>query len=261
VAADRRRLVRAFVRDGLRRGDRVVYVCRDDEPADVVVASAAQDDELRAAVARGTFTVLGAPAHAADGTLDIQRMLVTMREEHRRALADGHTGLSMAGDMSAAVPGVAENEWLGEYARALDRLDHTSLGLLCVYDHQRFAVATLSSLAAAHDIDVTPQLAGVGRAGTLAAGWVRADDALRLAGELDISSAADLADVLAAHFHGPLRLDLADLSFVDVFGMRALRGRIGQQLTIVAASDAVRRLLALLGWDTDPDIVLEPAFA
>jgi hypothetical protein len=36
--------------------------------------------------------------------------------------------------------------------------------------------------------------------------------------------------------------------------MRALRGRTGQSLTIVAASPAVRRLLALLTWDTDPAI-------
>jgi hypothetical protein len=48
----------------------------------------------------------------------------------------------------------------------------------------------------------------------------------------------------------------ADLAYVDVAGMRALRGRKGQRLTIIPASDAVRRLLALLAWDTDPAIEL-----
>jgi hypothetical protein len=43
--------------------------------------------------------------------------------------------------------------------------------------------------------------------------------------------------------------------------MRALRGGIGQRLTIVAASGQVRRLIELLGWDGDPDIVLAPADA
>jgi hypothetical protein len=38
--------------------------------------------------------------------------------------------------------------------------------------------------------------------------------------------------------------------------MRALRGRKRQQVTITPASDAVRRLLALLAWDTDPAIEL-----
>lgn len=65
-----------------------------------------------------------------------------------------------------------------------------------------------------------------------------------------------MSEVLDEHFHGPLRLDLADLSYVDVAGMRALRGHKGQRLTIGPVSDAVRRLLALLAWDTDPEIEL-----
>jgi anti-anti-sigma regulatory factor len=65
-----------------------------------------------------------------------------------------------------------------------------------------------------------------------------------------------LSEVLHEHFVGPLRLDLADLSYVDVAGMRALRGRKGQRLIISPVSDAVRRLLPLLAWDTDPDVEL-----
>ncbi len=79
--------------------------------------------------------------------------------------------------------------------------------------------------------------------------------ALRLAGELDFECAPGLTDVLAAHFHGPLRLDLADLSYIDVIGMRALRGRTGQQLAIEGASESVRKLIALLlAWDTDSSV-------
>jgi hypothetical protein len=36
--------------------------------------------------------------------------------------------------------------------------------------------------------------------------------------------------------------------------MRALRGRKGQEMTIAAASESVRRLVGLLGWDTDPAV-------
>ena len=79
---------------------------------------------------------------------------------------------------------------------------------------------------------------------------------LRLAGDLDFDCSQTLADVIEGHFHGPLRLDLADLTYVDVAGMRALRGRTGQSLLIVAASEAVTRLIGLLAWDTDPDIEL-----
>jgi anti-anti-sigma regulatory factor len=42
-------------------------------------------------------------------------------------------------------------------------------------------------------------------------------------------------------------LDLADVRFIDVAGLRALRGRTRQAITIVDASPSVLRLLALVG--------------
>jgi anti-anti-sigma factor len=259
VHADRQRLVHSFVRDGLRRGDRVMYLCPDDGAEQRALASARQDDELRAALAQGTLGVVNARRRRAG--IRPGELLAQVHEEHRRALEDGLAGLSVTGDMCDAVPGVAESDMPVEYERALDELQDANLGMLCLFDHRRLPASTLSMLAAAHDVDVSPELVAIGRAGALAAGWVRADHALRLAGELDIASASELSAVLAAHFHGPLRLDLADLSFTDVVGMRTLRGRIGQQLTIVAASDQVRRLIDVLGWDSDPDVALAPLSA
>jgi ABC-type transporter Mla MlaB component len=95
--------------------------------------------------------------------------------------------------------------------------------------------------------------------GYLAASRVFPGPTLRLCGELDFGCAEALAGVLDAHYHGTLRLDLADLVYVDVAGLRALRGKNGQRLTITSASQAVRRLLGLLGWDTDPGIEIAEA--
>jgi ABC-type transporter Mla MlaB component len=109
-------------------------------------------------------------------------------------------------------------------------------------------------------VEISPELAPLGRDGDLAGARVLRTGALRLAGELDYDCAGTLADVLAAHFCGNLRLDLADLRFVDVVGMRALRGKAWQALSIAGASEPVRRLLSLMGWDTDPDVeVLDTA--
>ena len=119
----------------------------------------------------------------------------------------------------------------------------------------------MTELAAHHDVDASPELAAIGRDGPVSAARVRGSQALRLAGELDFDGAPAVADVIAAHFHGPLRLDLADLSYIDVAGMRALRGRTGQQVTIAGASEAVRRVAELLAWDTDPDVQLPVAAA
>jgi anti-anti-sigma factor len=257
VNADRQRFVGSFVREALRRGDRVIYLCGDHRVGPSMLASARQDDELRAAIGGGTLAVLDARRWRARASRG-DELVARVQDERQRALDDGLTGLSVTGDICAAVPSAGKHGVTVEYERALEELHAANLGVLSLFDHRRFPAATLSMLAAAHDVDVSPALVAIGRVGSLAAGWVRADRVLRLAGELDIANAGDLSAVLAAHFHGPLRLDLADLSFVDAVGLRALRGRSGQRVTIVAASDQVRRLVELLGWDTDPGVELAP---
>jgi anti-anti-sigma factor len=257
VNADRQRFVGSFVREALRRGDRVIYLCGDHRVGPSMLASARQDDELRAAICGGTLAVLDARRWRARASRG-DELVARVQYERQRALDDGLTGLSVTGDICAAVPSAGKHGVTVEYERALEELHGADLGVLSLFDHRRFPAATLSMLAAAHDVDVSPALVAIGRVGSLAAGWVRGDRVLRIAGELDVANAGDLSAVLAAHFHGPLRLDLADLSFVDAVGLRALRGRSGQRLTIVAASGQVRRLVELLGWDTDPGVELAP---
>jgi ABC-type transporter Mla MlaB component len=143
-----------------------------------------------------------------------------------------------------------------EYERRFDELlSRAGIVALCVYDTGgHLGPAALSDVAGAHEVDLSPELAVLSRTGSLSG--ARTDDgrALRLAGDLDFDCADALAAVLAAHFHGPLRLDLTDLAFVDVTGMRALRGHTGQPLTIAGASPTVHRMLRLLAWDTDPGV-------
>jgi anti-anti-sigma regulatory factor len=131
------------------------------------------------------------------------------------------------------------------------------VSFLCQHDHARLAGEIMAEVVEAHHVDASPELAAVGRDGPVVAVRDRARDVLRLGGWLDLSCAPAVSEVIDAHGDGPLRLDLADLSFVDVAGMRALRGRRRRSVVIIAASDAVRRLLPLLAWDTDPKIELQ----
>jgi ABC-type transporter Mla MlaB component len=257
-ADDRERLAVAFVRDRLRRGDKVVYFFDGDDAAALVSRLERLDPGFEAAVARGQFEVRQArDAYIPDGRFEADRMLALLREEHDRARADGYTGLSVTGEMPDAVCELPGGEQLGAYeARIASDIDAPSYSVLCQYDHGGFGRGLLSGVIEAHEVDASPELAAIGRDGELAAARDRNRDALRLAGELDFGCAQTVSEVLDAHFPGPLRLDLADLSYVDVAGMRALRGRKGQRLTISPASDAVRRLLELLAWDTDPEIEL-----
>jgi anti-anti-sigma regulatory factor len=161
--------------------------------------------------------------------------------------------------MGQSVTGAPGAERLHEYERRLDALDNGRHVLLCQYDHGQFAPGALATLAGSHDVDLAPELAAIGREGVLAAARVRSGESLRFAGELDYDAAEAVARTLAAPDLGPLRLDLADIEFIDVSGMRALRSRAGRPLIITAASPTVRRLLTLLAWDTDPAVEIVPA--
>jgi ABC-type transporter Mla MlaB component len=263
-AEDRERLGVGFLRDGLRRGDKVLYLCDSDDLGALVARLRRHDPGFEAAIARGQIEIRRASdTYIADGQFEPERMLSLLRDEYDRALADGYGGLSLTGEMPAALcdsPGreqlqVYEARLASDHRRHVE-LSASSYSILCQYDHGKFGPGVMSEVVDAHQVHASPELATIGRKGVLAAARDRGRDALRLAGELDFDCAHTVSDVLDAHFHGPLRLDLADLTYVDVAGMRALRGRKRQQVTITPASDAVRRLLALLAWDTDPAIEL-----
>ena len=99
----------------------------------------------------------------------------------------------------------------------------------------------------------------IGRGGYLAAAAVGHESMVRLTGELDVETAATVAAVIDERCDGPICLDLADLDFIDVAGLRALRGTADHAIAIAGPSDAVLRLVTMLGWDSDPRVELRPA--
>lgn len=250
---DRERLLSSFVRAGLARGHKVVHVC-DGCDHEEVLARLAVDSAVDAAIARGQFEVRDAADwYAPAERFHADRLVQALRDEDSRALAAGYSGLSICGDVGAHLHGVA-GERVVEYEHRLDEELGGTQVLLCQYDDPEIDERTLTEVTAAHHVVLSPALAAIGRAGVLAAARVRPPETLRLAGELDFEAADDVAGVLEIEFPGPRRIDTADLEYVDVAGLRALRGQEGEPLMISSASEAVRGLVDLLGWDTDPSV-------
>ena len=126
-------------------------------------------------------------AYEPDGALDIDRMLEAIRDEHARALYHGYTGLSLTGEVGAALSSVGADR-IAAYERRLEReLARGTQVLLCRSDRGDADNPVQSEAAATH-----------------------APATLRVAGELDYESSNDLTTLLDEHFHGPRRLDLAD---------------------------------------------------
>jgi anti-anti-sigma regulatory factor len=246
---DRRRVVASVVGRGLRRGDRAVYLHDRLDAHELVSDLAYADEAVGPALECAQLVVRSPRIHAVEGTLDIDFLLGWCSDERDRSLADGYEGLTLIVELGASI---ADAQALEDYEQRLDALASPATAILCIYDPARAAPA--SAVASLHDVDLAPELAPVGRHGQLEAAHLRSGG-LRLAGELDFAAAPILTEVLRSHCCGSLALDLADLHFIDVAGMRALRGRPGERsLAIDAASKAVRRLGDLMGWDTDPGV-------
>ena len=92
---------------------------------------------------------------------------------------------------------------------------------------------------------------------------------MRLAGDIDEWTYPDLTGVLvqvANAADGQIRIDLADVQYCDVAGLRAIislaagggdgRDRI-EQLVLAHLPASLRAVLRILGWDTTPGLVLE----
>jgi ABC-type transporter Mla MlaB component len=249
-ASDRRRLVASVVGRVLRRGDRAVYLHERVDAHELVSDLTDADEAIGTALERGQLVVRSPRIHAVEGTFDTDFLLGWCSDERDRSLADGYEGLTLIVEAGSSI---ADAQTLEDFEARLDALASPATTILCINDPAR--IAPSSAVASSHDVDLAPELAPVGRKGHLEAAHLRSG-ALRLAGELGFDAAPILAEVLGARCCGSLALDLADLHFVDIVGMRELRGRPGERsIAILAASEAVRRLSDLMGWDTDPGVV------
>jgi ABC-type transporter Mla MlaB component len=257
-AEDRDRLAAAFIRDGLRRGHKVLHGVDREDLESVRAGLNAAATEAGAALESGQLIVRAiADDYMPHGDgFDPEAQIARWRHEHAGALAGGYSGLSAIGDGTWALAGPGPDcQDLPEFEEGMNRLfEDETIICLCQYDQRRFDPGTLSSVAEAHDVVVPPELVALGRSGEIAAAHRRSDGTLRLAGALDFSCAASVTELLRGYYHGDVSVDLADLSYVDVTGLRALRPSAGHKLRIIEASSVVRRLIDLLAWDTDSEV-------
>ncbi len=148
--------VAAYVRAGLQRGERCVYIADDRTCEQVVDALVAEGVDVAAERARGAFSLLTKrETYLRSGTFDPQAMIALLREATDEAIAAGFCGLRATGEMTWALGVEPGCDRLIEYEALLNDFFPGSRALgLCQYNLRRFPPATIRDVLRTHPMVV-----------------------------------------------------------------------------------------------------------
>ncbi len=153
---EHRTILTEYLQEGLDAGERVVYIV--DARTAQVIRGYLRDAGVNVAAAeeRNQLVFLTHDdAYMRQGVFDPQAMLALLREETKRALEEGFTGLRVTGEMTWALRGRPGSERLIEYETLLNEFFPGSKATgLCQYDARRFSPDILLELLRTHPIAV-----------------------------------------------------------------------------------------------------------
>jgi len=153
---EHRAVLAPFLRQGLERGEKVVYII-DAHTAGTVLGYLREDGlDVEPYLARGQLSILTVgDAYMREGVFDPDGMVALLQAETERALAEGYSALRVTGEMSWALRGLPGSERLIEYETRLNGFFPGSKCLaICQYDWQHFDPAVLLDVLRAHPIAV-----------------------------------------------------------------------------------------------------------
>lgn len=127
-----------YVKAGLERGERCLYVCGEHAPEQFRAALQAEGVDVVAEEKRGALVLITKhEGHLEGGSFSPDRMIHKLDEAVKDALAAGFKGLAAAGDMSWVLERAPGTESLAEYESRLNDFYAKSRALgLCQYSAQ-----------------------------------------------------------------------------------------------------------------------------
>ena len=142
-----------YIKSGLERGERCLYVCGEHPPEALRAALQAAGIDAKAEEARGALLLLTKhDGHLSGGNFSPDRMIHMLDQAVRDALADGFSGLCAAGDMNWVLDEAPGTEKLAEYESRLNAFYANSRALgLCQYS-RKLPAAILDHCIATHQV-------------------------------------------------------------------------------------------------------------
>jgi len=246
-------IVAAFVRDGLRAGEKVI--CLTEAVAETVLSEELTRRGLgvSSATSSGRLQVAGCgPFFVPQGTFDAKRTIRSLQDEIVQARREGFQGLRVTSDMCWALRPVSGLADLMAYeSQFTSMLAAENATAVCQYDRQCFDTVTIATAVDAHGLTV--------------AAVTYHDDALlricrqyvppgvRVAGEIDYRAveplSRSLSEALAIDDH--IDVNLTQLRFIDgaaagVLAQAAL-GLTGPQRMTIRCQRMAYHVLDALG--------------
>ena len=245
--AEAREAIVAWLADGRRLGQRLIYVggASEAELREDLAGLPARDRLID----DGALRILSLPAiYSLGEPIDPEAQLAVYAQATEEALKEGFAGLRVAAEVTALVS--TPSTWAAHtrWEAVADRyMASMPLAALCCYDTRRVPGHVVGDLACVHPAAVDPE--GIAPF-HLCAGRER--NALALHGEVDYFCADDLDRLLTLALPDGEKavLDLSALSFVDHHGVMRIASRAkesGGTLEVTNLPPLARRLSELLG--------------
>jgi hypothetical protein len=231
------RAAAAFLADGVRLGQRLIYVASG--PFERLHAQVGEMARVNRLVGEGTLEILSLDATYAAGTgTDPEALLAIFSTATEQALADGFTGLRVAGEATTLVADprnwAAHARWEAVADRYMASKRYSGL---CCYDSRVLPAQILHDLCAVHQVVYAPP-------GAVPFRLYSEPGVLMLDGDVDYFAADRLRRVLDAAPTDGAVLDLGRAGFVDHHGAVALTER---GLPVRGMPSSMRRTCELLG--------------
>ena len=259
---EQREILTAYIVDGLSRGERVIYYADRTEPALIGSWLADSGVETSRMLAEGHLDIRPVDNnYLFGGRFEPDIVITTLLVEVRRTRDAGYPGLRISGEMSSELRPVADERALVEYENRLSRVfDSHELAAICQYDQRLYDDDAVTGMIACHPrvVQIDP-LHDDRRLRILPTYTPRG---LRAVGTVDVLTVGALVSTLASACRWPepdLHLDLAELEFIDVAGVRAIVRSARnlepeRRLVLHGLAPRLRRMFGIIGWDRTPGL-------
>jgi DNA-binding CsgD family transcriptional regulator len=143
-----------FIRQGLERGEKVLYIFDAHTSEEILHYLRDDEVETESYLESGQLIILAShEVYMGEGGFDPDAMITLLRHETEQALNEGFSALRATGEMTWALKGLAGSERLVEYEAKLNEFFPTSKCLaICQYDKRRFAPEILLDVLMVHPI-------------------------------------------------------------------------------------------------------------